>query len=122
MPTAITYRDGVRKVVHEPGNMTRYVGYACKNPDKPVEWVVSFPEQGFGGCYHFVEGLCVSTGYVIEKIPRRHQAVLGEIDASEIAKVIAMLVPGTTAMVSTDATGRPFAKDEPRLYTPPQQT
>ncbi len=108
----------VRKVIHEPGNMTRYVGYACRNPTKSSEWIVSVPEMGFGGCYIFEEGCCPSVGYIIEKIPRRYKADLGETDASEIAKVIAMLVPRATAYVTTDDTGHPLEPGVTVIYNP----
>lgn len=95
-------------VIHEPGNMTRYIGVAHKIEDGPVgyqnHWVVAFPE--FGSSATFKEGAFAHWSYVAEKLGmRRTGRRLGDTDISEMAKIVAMMVPGASCAALTDDTG-----------------
>lgn len=113
MPTQIFRSpDGLSVlVIHEPGNMTRYVGTAMKIQDGPVgyknHWVVSFPQDG--ASYFFEENMHVDYGYAMEKLGMRRTGMkLSKSDVSEMTKMIAMMVPGMTASTCTDDTGHLF--------------
>lgn len=110
MPTQIFKGHDGRSVfvIHEPGNMTRYVGTAHKIEDGPVgykgNWAVSFPE--FGTSMIFEEGQHAHWGYVKEKCGMgRTGYKLGDTDISEMAKVVAMMVPHASLTAITDDTG-----------------
>lgn len=116
-------KDGTRVYVQwQPGNGTRYVGFGMKIPSQVDhygdKWLVSFPE--FGGAWYFEEGTTVYYDYVQEKYSKRYSgSAMGTVDASEMAKVIAYIVPGTVAGVITDEQGARFdADDRPREFTP----
>lgn len=95
-------------VIHQPGNMTKYVGTAFKIQNGPGfyknNWAVSFPMGG--GSFIFEEKMHLHWGYVMEKMGQRstggrqQQACI-----SEMTKMIAMMVPGTTVTACTDDTG-----------------
>lgn len=89
-----TSADGARvRIIHQPGNGTRYEAVATKIPGRP-DWVVAFPES-FGVSYTFSEGHAIDWGYVQSKFAHKAPTgyPLGKVDASEMAKVIAMAVP-----------------------------
>lgn len=95
-------------VIHEPGNMTRYVGTAHKIKDGPVgfkdHWVVSFPMNG--GSMLVTEGQHLHWSYIYEKLGYR---MTGSRQAraciSEMTRVIGMMVPQVTVVLCTDPTG-----------------
>ena len=98
-------------VEHQPGNGTRYLGTALKIEDGPLgysnQWVVSFPECG--SSYVAREGMHFTWDYVLEKWGmRRTGSSVGRVDAGEMAKMIAMMVPGVTTRAITDDSGRLF--------------
>lgn len=98
MATKIEKRRGrIVEVVHEPGNMTRYRVVACEVRKRV--WFVAAPD--FGLCLEVTEGLCVFYDYVMEKAKKCRS----KIDASEIAKAIALAVPHVMASGCTDERG-----------------
>lgn len=111
MPTKITRdrEDTVVVVDHQPGNGTRYVGTAMKVPAEvgmydADSWVVSFPE--YGSAYVVHEGAYLTCDYVSEKWGMtRTGRRLGVTDVSEMAKVIALMVPGVSVRTVTDDHG-----------------
>lgn len=90
-------RGTIVEVVHEPGNGTRYVVIACRYNHR--QWIASLPY--FKGCLFVPEGSDIHYGYVQEKMPN----VRSDIDASEIAKAVAMAVPKCQAIGCTDEHG-----------------
>ena len=116
MPTVITRsKDGNSVlVVHEPGNMTRYVGTGHKIEDGPAGyadlWVVSFPETGSSALFR--EGQPAHWSYVAEKLGRcRTGRNLPLVDVSEMTKVVALIIPGSHATTVTDNTGHLTAEN-----------
>lgn len=111
MPTKVSRDDDNRVVVdHQPGNMTRYLGVGVKLSSGPYEgdWIVSFPE--WGSAYAVSEGRYLAHSYVAEKWGhRRTGGRLGDVDIGEMAKVIAMIVPGTRVQAVTDDHGELLA-------------
>jgi hypothetical protein len=111
MPTKVFKNaagDGVL-VEHQPGNGTRYLGTAQKIEDGPLgysnQWVVSFPE--WGSSYIVSQGGYLTWDYVLEKWGMRRTGMrVGKVDASEMAKMIAMMVPGVKTHAITDDCGR----------------
>lgn len=91
----------MKYIDHQPGNATRYEIYLEKVYDQ--HWLVAVPE--FNTSFIIFEGAFLSWDYVQEKVNRgRKQISIGEVDASEIAKVVAREI-GVTAYVCTDAHG-----------------
>lgn len=112
MPTQIfrSDKDSVL-VIHEPGNMTRYVGTAHKIQDGPVgyknHWVVSFPQGG--GSYILEENMHLHWGYIMDKFGFRMTGYKQtKACISEMTKMIGMMVPGVTVSTCTDDTGHLF--------------
>jgi hypothetical protein len=110
MPTQIFHNADKTSVlvIHEPGNMTRYVGTAFKIQDGPVgykgHWAVSFPMGG--GSYIFEEKMHLHWGYVMEKLGMRMSGrPQQKACISEMTKIIAMMIPGVTVSTCTDETG-----------------
>lgn len=96
----------VTRVIHQPGNGTRYDLTACKQQYEPGfdahEWVCAFPN--FGCTYYIAEGSAPSIGYMAEKFKGRHR--LSSVDYSEMIKAIAAAVPDiSTVFCFTDETG-----------------
>lgn len=97
----------------QPGNATRYVCYVQKTKKPATElgigesglWLVAFPE--FGPCYYILEGGFLDTSYMAEKFgKRRAGGQHNHVDLSEMAKLIARLVPGVQYQKGvTDDTG-----------------
>ena len=99
MPTIVTHHEGkIVRVVHEPGNGTRYEVVACEY--KPGTWAVSVPM--FSGCLIVPEGTGVHFSYVLEKLEK----CWSDVDASEVAKAVAAAVPGCVADGCTDESGK----------------
>lgn len=108
--------DGnIRAVAWEPGNGTRYEVYASRaidlreDADSPERlrgdrWIVTWPE--WGGGYYIHEGHGIDHSYVMEKFPGRAGRTLSAVDASELARCIAALVPGCRAYGCTDDKGQ----------------
>ncbi len=106
MPTQIFFNGdkSVVEVTHEPGNMTRYVGTAHKGLLRENTWLVAFPD--FGASCFIEEGQLFDWGYISEKLGMRRTGYkLGKSDISEMAKMVAMMVPHTRASTITDETG-----------------
>lgn len=111
MPTKVFKNDAGTSVMvdHQPGNGTRYLGAAHKvehdSPDYKDRWVVSFPE--WGSSYVVSEGSYLTWDYVLEKWGMRRSGLrVGKVDASEMAKMIAMMVPSVSAHLITGDDGR----------------
>ena len=96
----------VVRVIHEPGNATRYEAIGVKLPfsDADGQWLISFPQ--FGTTYYFQPGAHVSFGYLREKMGKNRLGHdIPEVDLHEMCKIVARIVGGTHA-AATDATGR----------------
>jgi hypothetical protein len=111
MPTKVFKNTSgdVVTVEHQPGNGTRYLGTAHRIDNGPLgyerQWVVSFPE--WGSAYIAREGGYLTLDYVLEKWGmRRTGRRVGAVDASEMAKMIAIMVPGVSVRTVTDDSGR----------------
>jgi hypothetical protein len=98
MPTDATkYRSDVVRIVHEPGNGTRYeaVGFRMPDafPDKKGYWLVTFPT--FGICYYFMERSHIAVSYVAEKLEHATNGLsIPETDLHEMTKLIARITKG----------------------------
>lgn len=100
------FNSEVVRVIHEPGNATRYeaIGVKLPFPGEDGQWLVSFPQ--FGTAYFFRAGAYVAYGYLKEKMGKnRLGSDIPEVDLHEMCKVVARIVGGTHN-AATDATGR----------------
>jgi hypothetical protein len=109
----------VIRVIHQPGNGTRYDLTACRQVYEKGfnahEWVCAFPT--FGCTYLIREDSDPSIEYMTEKF--RGRVKLQPVDYSEMIKAIAAAVPGVgTAFCITDSTGHVTANGETRYLTP----
>lgn len=90
----------MKYIDHQPGNATRYEIYLEKVRED--HWLVAVPE--FNIAFIIYEGATLAWSYVQEKANRGKKRGIGDVDASEIAKVVAREI-GVTAYVCTDAHG-----------------
>jgi hypothetical protein len=86
------------KVVHQPGNGTRYEAVGVKMPDQfqsiGGSWLVSFPL--LGTAHYFREKGFLAVAYVAEKFKYdRCGLAVGEVDLHEMTKVITTITGGT---------------------------
>jgi len=88
---------GITRIVHEPGNGTRYEAVGVKMPDDfpglKNYWLVSFPLHGV--FYYFVERGSVAVSYVAEKLGHdRNGAAISDTDLHEMTKLVALITNG----------------------------
>ena len=86
------------RVVHQPGNMTKYeaVGVKLPNdfPEQGGAWLITFPILGVS---HFFRAKgFLARDYVAEKFKYdRNGLRIGEVDLNEMMKVITTITGGT---------------------------
>ena len=87
----------IKRLIYEPGNMTRYDIHACKAlvEIEAKMWVVSLPE--FGCSCYIPEGMYLRPEYLAEKLPRRHGLKWGDSDLEALCNGIAKIIPNCTA-------------------------
>jgi hypothetical protein len=93
------------RVVHQPGNGTRYevLGFKLAFKDHEEQWLISFPLIGVS--YYFSEGSYVSLAYVMSKLGRgRDGDAVCDTDLHEMCKLIALITGGTHG-AATDENG-----------------
>lgn len=98
MSTEVQKFGNITRVIHQPGNMTKYEAVGVKMPDDFPEnggmWLVTFPL--FGVSYFFREGCFLSVGYVAEKFEHQRNGIkIGEVDLNEMTKIITTITSGT---------------------------
>jgi len=86
------------RVVHQPGNGTRYEAIGVRMPDQFPDvggaWLVSFPLLGLA--HYFRPKGFLAVGYVAEKFKYdRNGLAVGEVDLNEMTKVITTITGGT---------------------------
>jgi len=108
MSTEITkYGDTVVRIIHQPGNGTRYEAVGVKMPDdfpgNEGAWLVSFPLNGTSNFFKADGFLAVS--YVAEKLShQRSGGKVADVDLHEMTKCICMIT-GRTHNADTDEQG-----------------
>lgn len=98
----------VTRVVHQPGNGTRYEAVGVRMPvDVPEHgglWLVAFPLIGVS--HFFQSGSFLSVAYVAEKLAYQRNGVkIAEVDLHEMTKCIT-IITGGKHNAATDNTGR----------------
>jgi hypothetical protein len=119
MQLKIEGRENVKVAEYAPGNGSVYKAYAMRDPLRPAHWCVSFPE--WGTCMEVMEGCFIAQSYIGEKMATaRSGHRISEVDLSEAAKLITVLVPGMTAEVCTNERGLHDPAIGPGLSYPPR--
>lgn len=106
--TDVQKYGAVTRVVHEPGNGTRYEAVGVRMPaDLPEHggaWLVTFPLIGASHFFH--SGNFLSVAYVAEKLAYQRNGVkVGEVDLHEMTKCIT-IITGGKHNAATDNSGR----------------
>jgi len=106
MTTEIQHGVGASvRVVHQPGNGTRYevLGFKLAFKDHEEQWLISFPLIGVS--YYFSDGGFLSFSYVMEKLGRDRQGTkVCDTDLHEMCKLIALITGGSHG-AATDEKG-----------------
>lgn len=90
MPTTKENFGNVVRVIHEPGNGTRYEAIGVQLPYDEECWLVSFPE--LGPSYYFRRGSHVMPYYVAEKMGVDRRGLrISDADINEMAVVISKI-------------------------------
>lgn len=106
MPTEIQkFGDTMIRVIHEPGNRTRYEAVGIKMPKEFPEvggyWLIHFPSSG--GAYYFQEGVFISVEYVALKLQFNVRGMkLAETDLHEMTKCITIITGGKNNAATDD--------------------
>lgn len=109
MPTEVQkFGDAMIRVIHEPGNRTRYEAVGVKMPKEFPEvggyWLIHFPSSG--GSYYFREGGHTAVEYVTLKLSHNVRGMqLADADLHEMTKCIT-IITGGTHNAATDDRGR----------------
>lgn len=99
--------DNFIRIVHQPGNGTRYEVVGARMPDNFPEhagsWLVAFPLLGIS--HFFKEKNFLAVSYVAEKLKYQRNGVpVCEVDLHEMTKCITIITGGENN-AATDAKG-----------------
>jgi len=105
MPTEVEKFGNTVRVIHQPGNGTRYEAVGVKMPkDFPEQggaWLVAFPLLGVS--HFFRAGNFLAVSYVAEKLAYcRNGTKNCEVDLHEMTKVITTITGGKNNADTTD--------------------
>jgi hypothetical protein len=105
MPTEVYKVGNVTRVVHQPGNGTRYEAIGVKMPSSLPEhgdaWLVAFPL--IGASHFFRSGNFLSVSYVAEKLAYQRNGVkVCDVDLHEMTKCITIITGGKNDAATSD--------------------
>lgn len=107
MSSEIEWYELTKRVVHQPGNGTRYEAIGVKMPkgipDLDSCWLIYFPLIGAAHCFR--SGAYTTVGYVREKFEFNTKGVrMNEVDLHEMTKCIS-IITGGKHNAATDSKG-----------------